>query len=184
MRPIRDAAGQQVAQAREQAEALAAAPELDVEPGDRLRSAAPAGARDDEARPGARARPASVSEGLNESVESATAEIRSRRCGPNVIAQGIFSGPAPRATSRSAPSAEPPSGGAPFSLAFSVTGAWPPGLSRTQRGFGTISSPPAPVLRMRTSRVRDETLRITSLLRRVPAVALGVAEREARPGRR
>ena len=95
-------------------------------------------------------------------MESATAEIRSRRCGPNVIAQGIFSGPAPRATSRSAPSAEPPSGGAPFSRAFSVTGAWPPGLSRTQRGFGTISSPPAPVLRMRTSNVRDETLRITT----------------------
>ena len=101
-----------------------------------------------------------------------------------MIAHGIFSGPAPRATSRTAPSAEPPSGGAPFSLAFSVTGAWPPGLSRTQRGFGSSSSPPLPVLRMRTSSVRVETLRIDELLRGVPAVALRVAEREARPGRR
>ena len=95
-----------------------------------------------------------------------------------MIAHGSFSGPAPRATSSTAPSAEPPAGGAPFSRAVSVTGAWPPGLSRTQRGFELISSPPAPVLRTRTSSVRDETLRIATSCVGVPAVALGVPERE------
>ena len=95
------------------------------------------------ARPGARAPTGVVSEGLNELDERATAEIRSCRCGPKVIAHGIFNGPAPRATSSTAPSAEPPSGGTPFSLAFRVTGALPPGFSRTQWGFGSSSEPAA-----------------------------------------
>ena len=71
----RDAAGQQVAQAREQAEPLAAAPELDVEPRDRVHLGAAALGTTSPACSESTA--GVVSEGLNELDESATAEIRS-----------------------------------------------------------------------------------------------------------
>ena len=69
-----------------------------------------------------------VSEGLNELDESATAEIRSRRCGPKVIAHGILSGPrrGRRAAPRPRPSRRPADA---VQLALRVTGELPPGFS-------------------------------------------------------
>ena len=103
-----------------------------------------------------------VSEGLNFVADSPIAETRVVGPRPKVIAHGIFNGPAPRAISRTAPSAEPPSGGAPRRRARRLTVAWPPGFRRTHFGVESISSPPCPGVWTRTRRRLVDTLRIVT----------------------
>ena len=168
----RDAAGEQVAQAREQAEPLAG----------RARARRRACATGWTSAPTAlgTTSPACsestagvVSEGLNALDERATAEIRSCRCGPNVIAHGIFSGPAPRATQQHRALGRAAVGRrAVQPRAQRAPARCRPASAAPSGASGSSSRPPLPVLRTRTSRAPGRDVADDELLRRVPAVAL------------